>query len=175
MRTLVRMRGRLGTRETVSKPISFSLLEKETVFGIQRKRGFWELGRCEVSGGGLRLYAPMAHRPRPLRPVRAEQGKAAFLSCGRLCGGRRGVGRRAAKGRPYPHVLRRFRRGGLRPPAPAHAAPRFVWGATTPARPGPRSVLSSGKKAPLALRAEREGGCTIISRYLRQFRCSPLE
>ena len=28
------------TRETVSKPISFSLLEKETVFGIQRKRGF---------------------------------------------------------------------------------------------------------------------------------------
>ena len=28
------------TRETLSKPISFSLLEKETVFGIQRKRGF---------------------------------------------------------------------------------------------------------------------------------------
>ena len=56
--------------------------------------------RCGVSGGGLRLYAPMGDRPRPLRPMWAEQGRAEILSLRRLGGAGRGVGRRAAKGRP---------------------------------------------------------------------------
>ena len=98
------------TRETLSKSISFSLLEKETVFGSQRKRGFLELGRCGVWGGGLRLYAPIGDQPRPLRPMWAEQGKVGALSLRRLGGGCRGVDWQAATG------------------------PLLSWGATTSAR-----------------------------------------
>ena len=104
------------TRETLSKPISFSLLEKETVFGIQRKRGFLELGRCGVWGGGLRLYAPIGDQPRPLRPMQAEQGKADVLSPRRLGDAGRGVEQRAATGRPYETAAENVGRGGLWPP-----------------------------------------------------------
>ena len=56
------------------------------------------MGRCAVSGGGSRLYAPMGDRPRPLRPMRAEQGRADILSLRRLGGAGRGVVWRANQG-----------------------------------------------------------------------------
>ena len=87
------------------------------VFGIQRKRGFLELGRCGVFGGGSRLYAPTGDRPRPLRPMQMEQGRAGVLTLRRLGGAGRGAGRRAAAGRPYKNAAEHVGRGGLWPPA----------------------------------------------------------
>ena len=52
--------------------------------------------------------------------------------------------RRAADRRPCPHVLRRFRRGGLSPPAPTRAAPLFVWGATSSSQSPHRSKRPGG-------------------------------
>ena len=51
-----------------------------------------------MSGGGLRLSAPMEDQPRPLRPVRAKQGKAGVLSPRRLGDAGRGVVWRANQG-----------------------------------------------------------------------------
>ena len=54
--------------------------------------------RCGAFGGGSRLYAPIGDQPRPLRPVRAEQGKVGALSLRRLGGAGRGVVWRANQG-----------------------------------------------------------------------------
>ena len=61
--------------------------------------------------------------------------------------------RRAADRRPCPHVLRRFRRGGLWPPAPTRAAPLFVWGATSSSQSPHRYVLTSFASLAPPLRA----------------------
>ena len=75
------------------------------------------MGRGAVWDGGSRLYAPIGDQPRPLRPMRAEQGKADVLSPRRLGDAGRGVGQRAATGRPYETAAENVGRGGLWPPA----------------------------------------------------------
>ena len=82
------------TGETFSKPISFSLPEKETVFEIQRKRGSRGGQVAPNRDPAARLYAPVEVRPRPRWTTWVEQGQAGgpiphfFAAC---AGGGRGV------------------------------------------------------------------------------------
>ena len=66
------------TGETVKTHFA-SLPEKETVFGIQRKRG--SRGGQVVPNrlSAARLYAPIEHQPRPRWTTWAEQGKPVVL------------------------------------------------------------------------------------------------
>ena len=84
-----------------SKTISFSLPEKETVFGIQRKRGSrgGQVAPNRVSAAPL--YAPIEDQPRPQWTTQAEQGRGPiphfFAAC---AGGNCGVVWRAGSSRP---------------------------------------------------------------------------
>ena len=79
-----------------SKTISFSLPEKETVFGIQRKRGSrgGQVAPNRVSAAPL--YAPVEDQPHPQWTTQAEQGQAVVLSDIFSPPARVGVGRGAA-------------------------------------------------------------------------------
>ena len=72
--------GASGDGRDGSKPISFSLPEKETVFGIQRKRGSRGGQVAPNRFSAARLYAPIEVRPRPQWTTWAEQGQAVVLS-----------------------------------------------------------------------------------------------
>ena len=66
--------------ENGSKTISFSLPEKETGFGIQRKRGSRTGQVAPNRDPAARLYAPAQHQPRPQWTTWEEQGQAVVLS-----------------------------------------------------------------------------------------------
>ena len=88
--------GASGDGRDGSKPISFSLLEKETVFGIQRKRGSRGGQVAPNRFSAARLYAPIEVRPRPQWTTPVEQGQAVVLSDIFSPPARVGVGRGAA-------------------------------------------------------------------------------
>ena len=79
-----------GGERSVQNPFLFPA-GKRNGFWNPKKKGLLRIGA--LCGIWRRLASLRPHRdqPRPLRPMRAEQGKAAFLSCCRLCGGRSGV------------------------------------------------------------------------------------
>ena len=57
--------------------------------------------RCAVSGGGLRLYAPLCIAPGRYGLCGRNREKRAFYLSAAWAGAGRGVGPRAAIGRPY--------------------------------------------------------------------------
>ena len=119
------MMSRKRTGETVKDHFA-SLPEKETVFGIQRKRGSRGGQVAPNRFSAARLSAPIKDRPRPRWTTPVEQGKPVVLShffrrlrgCGTGHGGceLRGVVSRAAAGRPYEKRWGRGFAGGHRPP-----------------------------------------------------------
>src|SRR5699024_6161375 len=81
-------------QENVQNPFRFRAGKRETVFGIQRKRGSRGGQVAPNRLSAARLYAPVEVRPRPQWTTPAEQGKAGgpiphfFAAC---AGGCRGV------------------------------------------------------------------------------------